>query len=72
MSDSLLPKIKNLLNFELSQYRKSGFMFSSSEPAAAHSDCLQLGKALCLVLPVRPMQAELKSCPKSMAVDFAL
>ena len=51
-SDSSLPKIcvaarylqsiKTLLTLELSQYRKSGSMFSSSEPVAACSDCSYL------------------------------
>ena len=34
-----LQSIKTLLNLELSQYRKSGGMFSSNEPVAARSDC---------------------------------
>ena len=57
---------------ELRQYRKSGSMFSSSEPVAARSDCRRLGNALCLCSPVRPAQAEPESGPKSLAVDFAL
>ena len=67
-----LQSIKTLLTLELSQYRKSGSMFSSSEPVAARSDCRRLGNALCLCSPVRPAQAELESGPKSLAVDFAL
>ena len=35
----ILQSIKILLTLELSQYRKSGSMFSSSEPVAARSDC---------------------------------
>ena len=67
-----LQSIKTLLTLELSQYRKSGSMFSSSEPVAARSDCRRLGNALCLCSPVRPAQAEQESGPKSLAVDFAL
>ena len=65
-------KYKTLFSLELSQYRKSGSMFSSSEPFAARSDCSRLGNALCLCSPVRPAQAEPESSPKSLAVDFAL
>ena len=36
-----LQSIKTLLALELSQYRKSGSMFSSSEPVAALSYCRQ-------------------------------
>ena len=68
----ILQSIKILLTLELSQYRKSGSMFSSSEPVAARSDCRRLGNALCLCSPVRPAQAEPESGPKSLAVDFAL
>ena len=52
---------------ELSQYCKSGSMFSSSEPVAA-----RLGNALCLCSPVRTAQAEPESGPKSLAVNFLL
>ena len=45
---------KTWLALELSQYRKSGSMFSSSEPVAARSDCRRLGIALCLCSPVKP------------------
>ena len=37
-----LQSIKNFLTFELSQYRKSGSTFSSSEQFAAHCDCCRL------------------------------
>ena len=37
-----LQSIKTLLALELSQYRESGSMFSSSEPVAARSDCRRL------------------------------
>ena len=57
------PKFTTLLTLELSQYCKSGSMFSSSEPAATAADL----KSPC----VRPAQAE-ESGPKSLAVDFAL
>ena len=64
--------IKTLLTLELSQNCKSGSMVSSSKPVAAASDCCRLGDALSLCLPVRPAQTEQESCPKSLAVDFAL
>ena len=69
-----LQSIKTLLALELtrSQYRKSGSMFSSSEPVAALSYCCRLWNALCLCSPVWPPQAEQESCPKSLAVDFAV
>ena len=64
-SDSSLPEIYKALKpcLELSQYSKSGSMFSSSEPVAARSDCSRLGNALslCLCSPVRPVQAEQES-----------
>ena len=41
-----LQSIKSFLTLELSQYRKSGSTFSSSELVAARSDCLRLGNAL--------------------------
>ena len=43
-----LQSIKTYLTLELrlSQYLKSGNMFSSSEPVAASSDCCRLGNAL--------------------------
>ena len=69
---SNLQSIKTWLTLELSQYRKSGSMFSSSEPVAASSDSSRLGNTLCLCLPVQPAQAELERDPKSLAVDFAL
>ena len=48
-SDSSLPEIcKALKSLEMSQYCKSGSMFSSSEPIAASSDCCWLGNTLCL------------------------
>ena len=62
--------LKPFLNLELSQYSKSGSMVSSSEPAAARSDCRRLGNALCLCWPVRPAQAVPESGPKSLAVDL--
>ena len=49
-----LQDTKTLLAPELSQYSKSGSMFSSSKPVAALSDCCRLGNALCLCSPVRP------------------
>ena len=70
-----LQSIKTLLTLELSQYRKSGSMFTSSEPVTALSDCSRLGNALCLCSPLspgQPAQAEQESGPKSLAVDFAL
>ena len=53
-------KHQNLFTVELSQYRKSGSTFSSSEPVAARSDCRRLGNALCLCLPVRPAKPVLE------------
>ena len=47
-----LQSIKTLSTLELSQYSKSGIMFSSSEPVEASSDYSRLGNALCLCLPV--------------------
>ena len=67
-----LQSIKTLLTLELTQYRKCGSMFSSSEQVAARSDCCRFGNALCLCSPVLRAQAEQESCPKSLAVDFAL
>ena len=49
-----LQIIKNFLILELSQYRKIGSMFSSSEPVAASSDYRRLRNALCFCLPARP------------------
>ena len=49
-----LQSIETLLALELSQYRKSGSMLSSSELFAARSGCRRLGNALCLCSPVRP------------------
>ena len=48
---------KTLLTLELSRYRKSGSMFSSSEPVVGSSDCRRLGNALCSCSPVLPAQA---------------
>ena len=69
-----LQSIKTLLTLELRQYSKSGSMFSSCVPVAASSDCSRLGNTigLCSPVRVRPAQAEQKSCPMSLAVDFAL
>ena len=64
-----LQSIKTFLTLELSQYRKSGSTFSSSEPVAALSNCHQLGIALCLCLPVLPTQAVLECCPKSFILQ---
>ena len=41
-----LQSIKTLFTLELSQCRKRGSMFSSSEPYAACSDCCRLGNTL--------------------------
>ena len=69
---SYLQSIKTLLTVELSQYHKSGSVFSSSEQVAARSDCPRLGNALCLILPVLPAQAVPEHVPKSLAIDFAV
>ena len=59
-------KALNLLStFKLSQYRKSGSIFPSSELVAAYSNCSRLGNALCLCLPVQQAQAVQEHCPKS-------
>ena len=47
-----LQSIKTFLTLGLSQYRKSGSTFSSSEPVATSSDCCRLGNTLCLCLPI--------------------
>ena len=60
--------IKTFLTVELSQYRKSGSTFFSSEPVAARSDCHRLGNAS----PVRPAQAVPERGPKCLAIDFAV
>ena len=73
-ADGNLQSIKNLLTLELSQYHKSGSVFSSSEPVAA-SSAVFLKLACCCqqrLLPSTVAQAELESCPKSLAVDFVL
>ena len=43
--------VKTMFTLELSQYCKSGAIFSSSEPVAARSDCLRLGNALVYASP---------------------
>ena len=69
-----LQIIKTFLTLELSQYRKRGSKFSSSEQVAARarSNCRRLGNALCLCSPVRPAPAVPERGPKSLAIDFAL
>ena len=67
-----LQSIKTFLTIELSQYRKSGSMFSSSELVVARSDCSRLGNALCLCSPVRPADAVPERGPKSLAIDIAV
>ena len=57
-----LQSIKTLLTLELSQYRKSGSMFSSSEPVAARSDCRRLGNALC---PSDPRKQSRRAAPRA-------
>ena len=56
----------------MSQYRKSGSIFFSSEPVAARSYCRRLGNALCVCSPVRPAQAVPECGAKSSAIDFAV
>ena len=51
-SSPILTKHKNLFD-SLSQYRKSGSTFSSSEPVACSSNWWRFGNALCLCLLVR-------------------
>ena len=64
--------IKNFLTIKLSQYSKSGSMFSSREPVVASSDCCRLRKNLCLCLPILPALVVLERGPKSLAIDFAV
>ena len=55
---SSVQSIKTLLTLQLSQYRKSSSMFSSSEPVAARSDCRQLGNTVfVLARPTRASRA---------------
>ena len=63
-----LQSIKTFLTLELSQYRKSGSMSSSSEPVAARSDFRRLRPSE----SVWPAQALPESGPKSLAVDLAV
>ena len=67
-----LQSNKTFLTLELCQYRKSGSMFSSSEPVAARSDCRRLRNALCLISSVRPAQAVPDRGPKSSVIDLAV
>ena len=46
-----LHSIKTFSTLELSHYRKSGSMFTSSKQVAASSDCCRLGNALCWCSP---------------------
>ena len=62
--------MKTLLTLELSQFRKSGSRFSSSEPAS--SDCSRLGSALCFFSPVRTAEAVPERGPKGSAIEFAV
>ena len=65
-----LQSMKTLLTLELSQFRKSGSRFSSSEPAS--SDCSRLGSALCFFSPVRTAEAVPERGPKGSAIEFAV
>ena len=56
----ILLSIKTLLTLELSQYCKSGIVFSSSKQVATSRDCSSLGYALCLCSPVRPAAVQRK------------
>ena len=67
-----LQSIQTLLTLELSQYSKSGSMFSSSEQVAASSDCRRLGNTLCLCSPVQPAHAVPERGPKSLAIGIAV
>ena len=71
-----LQSIKTLLTLELSQYLKSGSMFSSSKQVAALSDCSLIGNTLCLCWAgEQPQEAgEMPQEPKNqrlLAVGFA-
>ena len=63
--------ITETFDFELSQYSKSGSMFSSSKPVEASCYCFRQRNPLCLCLPVQPVQAVPERCPKSSAIHFA-
>ena len=65
-----LQRFKPFLIVELSQFRRRGSTFSSSEPVAARSDCRRLRNTLCLCSPVQPAQAVPDRGPKSSAIDF--
>ena len=67
-----LQSITTFLTLELSQYSKSGSMFSSSETIVASSNCSQFGNTLCLISTVRPAQAVPERGPKSLAIDLAV
>ena len=74
---SSLPKLykgSNPSDFEPSQYLKSGSTLSSSQPIPASSNCHWLGKALCLCLPVQPIQAVpgRLNCASPRALPLAL
>ena len=66
----IFTKHESLFDSGTGQYRKSGSMFSSSEPVAARSDYRRLGNALCLRSPLRPAQAVPESGPKSSVIDL--
>ena len=57
---------------ELIQYSKNVSFFNSSEQVEASSNCSWLDNTLYFCLPVRPAQAVLYLCPKSIAIDFAV
>ena len=60
-----LQSIKTLLTLELSQYRKNGSMFSSSEPVAARSDCRRLGNASVCARQSYPRKQSLRAAPRA-------
>ena len=56
-----LQSINTLLTLVLSQYSKSGSIFSK-QAGAVCSNCCWLGNTMCLCLPVWPSQAVHESC----------
>ena len=60
-----LQSIKAFLTLKLSQYRKSGSTFSSSEPVAARSDCRRLGNASVCARQSYPRKQSLRAAPRA-------
>ena len=65
-----LQSIETLLTLVLSQYRKSGSMFSWSEPVAASSDCRLLGKRPVFVLVYQTRASRVRELPQELGRWF--